>query len=97
MMLTLRPVMMMFHGANMTDINDNIRHLWNRAASSHRQEATSWATQQSFLTRYTELVIQETLRMIPDRGEHSDGYVLCHRIANHFGFQYDSADKKHSR
>ena len=97
MMPTLRPVMMMFHGANMTDINDNIRHLWNRAASSHRQEATSWATQQSFLTRYTELVIQETLRMIPDRGEHSDGYVLCHRIANHFGFQYDSADKKHSR
>jgi hypothetical protein len=97
MMLTLRPVMMMFHGANMTDINDNIRHLWNRAASSHRQEATSWATQQSFLTRYTELVIQETLRLVPDRGEHSDGHVLCHRIANHFGFRYDPADKKHSR
>ena len=97
MMPTLRPVMMMFHGANMTDMNENIRHLWNRAASSHRQESTSWATQQSFLTRYTELVIQETLRLVPDRGEHSDGNVLCHRIANHFGFQYESTDKKHSR
>ena len=96
-MLMPRLVTTTFLRANMTDINDNIRHLWNRAASSHRQEATSWATQQSFLTRYTELVIQETLRLVPDRGEHSDGHVLCHRIANHFGFRYDPADKKHSR
>lgn len=81
----------------MTSMNDNIKYLWNQAASSHSQESTSWATQQSFLTRYTELVIQETLRMVPDRGEHSDGNVLCHRIANHFGFRYDPADKKHSR
>ena len=92
-----RPVMMMCLGVSMTSMNDNIKYLWNQAASSHSQESTSWATQQSFLTRYTELVVQETLRMIPDRGEHSDGHVLCHRIANHFGFSYDSADKKHSR
>ena len=78
-------------------MHPNIKSIWNQAASSHTQESTSWATQQSFLTRYTELVVQETLRMIPDRGEHSDGHVLCHRIANHFGFSYDSADKKHSR
>ena len=96
-MLMHPPVMMMYPGVSMTDMNDNIRYLWNRAASSHRQEATSWATQQSFLTRYTELVIQETLRLVPDRGEHSDGHVLCHRIANHFGFRYDSTVKKHSR
>ena len=89
--------MMMCHGANMTSMNQNIKQIWNQAASSHQQESTSWATQQSFLTRYTELVIQETLRMIPDRGEHSDGHVLCHRIANHFGFRYDSTVKKHSR
>jgi hypothetical protein len=78
-------------------MNPKIKTLWEKAASSHRQEATSWATKQSFLTRYTELVIQETLRLVPDRGEHSDGHVLCHRIANHFGFRYEPADKKHSR
>jgi hypothetical protein len=81
----------------MTSMNENIKTLWDQAASSHIQEATSWATKQSFLTRYTELVIRETLRMIPDRGAHSDGNVLCHRIATHFGFRYDPADKKHSR
>lgn len=91
------PVMMRYQGVNMTDLNPNIKHCWNRAASSHQQESTSWATQQSFLTRYTELVIEETLRLVPDRGEHSDGHVLCHRIANHFGFSYDSAVKKYSR
>ena len=96
-MLMPLPVMMMYLGVSMTELNQNIKYLWNQAASSHRQEATSWATQQSFLTRYTELVIQETLRLVPDRGEHSDGHVLCHRIANHFGFSYDSAVKKHSR
>lgn len=81
----------------MTSMNENIKYLWNKAASSYSQESTSWATQQSFLIRYTELVIQETLRMIPDRGEYSDGHVMCHRIANHFGFEYDSTDKKYSR
>lgn len=78
-------------------MNPKIKTLWEQAASSHRQESTSWATKQSFLTRYTELVIQETLRLVPDRGAHSDGNVLCHRIAEHFGFQYDPADQKHSR
>jgi hypothetical protein len=96
-MLMHRPVMMMFQGVSMISMNENIKTLWDQAASSHSQESTSWATQQSFLTRYTELVIQETLRMVPDRGAHSDGNVLCHRIANHFGFGYDPADKKHSR
>lgn len=91
------PVMMKYLEANMTSMNENIKTIWDQAASSHSQESTSWATKQSFLTRYTELVIQETLRLIPDRGEHSDGYVLCHRIANHFGFRYDSTVKKHSR
>ena len=95
-MLMHHQVMMMFPGANMTSMNENIKTLWEQAASSHRQESTSWATKQSFLTRYTELVIQETLRLVPDRGEHSDGNVLCHRIANHFGFHYDSTAKKHS-
>ena len=89
--------MMMYLGVSMTSMNENIKTLWDQAASSHSQESTSWATKQSFLTRYTELVIQETLRMIPDRGAHSDGNVLCHRIATHFGFRYDPADKKHSR
>jgi hypothetical protein len=96
-MLMHLPVMTTFPGANMTSMNENIKTLWDQAASSHSQESTSWATKQSFLTRYTELVIQETLRMVPDRGAHSDGNVLCHRIANHFGFGYDPADKKHSR
>ena len=92
-----RLVMMMYLGVSMTSMNENIKTLWNQAASSHSQESTSWATKQSFLTRYTELVIQETLRLVPDRGAHSDGNVLCHRIATHFGFRYDPADKKHSR
>ena len=81
----------------MTDINPNIKSIWNRAASSHQQESTSWATQQSFLTRYTELVVAEIQQFINDRGEHSDGRVLCHKISDHFGFQYDPANKKYSR
>jgi hypothetical protein len=96
-MLMHRLVMMMYLGVSMTSMNENIKTLWNQAASSHSQESTSWATKQSFLTRYTELVIHETLRLVPDRGAHSDGNVLCHRIATHFGFRYDPADKKHSR
>ena len=90
-------VMMRFQGVNMTDINPNIKSIWNRAASSHQQESTSWATQQSFLTRYTELVIEEVLQFVNDRGEHSDGRVFCHKISDHFGFKYDPANKKHSR
>ena len=78
-------------------MHPNIKSIWNQAASSHTQESTSWATQQSFLTRYTELVIEEIQQFINDSGEHSDGRVLCHRISDHFGFRYDTANKKHSR
>ena len=81
----------------MTDLNHNIKSIWKQAASSHTQESTSWATQQSFLTRYTELVVAEVQKFINDRGEHSDGRVLCHRMSDHFGFRYDPANKKHSR
>ena len=81
----------------MTDMNPNIKSIWNQAASSHIQESTSWATQQSFLTRYTELVVAEIQQFINDHGEHSDGRVLCHKISDHFGFRYDPANKKYSR
>lgn len=78
-------------------MHPNIKSIWNQAASSHQQESTSWATQQSFLTRYTELVVAEIHQFINDRGDHSDGRVLCHKISDHFGFQYDPVNKKHSR
>lgn len=40
-------------------MNDNLKAVWNKAASSHVQSETSWETKQNFLVRFAELVISE--------------------------------------
>ena len=40
-------------------MNDNLKAVWNKAASSHVQSDTSWQTKQNFLTRFAELIINE--------------------------------------
>ena len=43
-------------------MNDNIRAIWNQAASSHQQADTSRETQENFLNRFAELIVRECVR-----------------------------------
>jgi hypothetical protein len=61
-------------------MNDNIRKIWNKAASSHQQEDTSWKTQQNFLTRFAKLVAEECAN-IADKAE---PYQSSELIRKHF-------------
>jgi len=45
-------------------VNDNIRAIWNRAASSHRQADTSRETQENFINRFAELIVRECINEI---------------------------------
>ena len=40
-------------------MNDNIRAIWNQAASSHQQAETSWETKENFLNRFAELIVRD--------------------------------------
>lgn len=63
-------------------MNDNLKAVWNKAASSHTQAETSWQTQQNFLTRFAELIVDECAK-ISDKAEPYKAHDL---IKNHFGF-----------
>lgn len=62
-------------------MNDNIRKIWNKAASSHVQASTSWETQQNFLTRFAELVAEECASI----AEKAEPYKSQDLIKKHFG------------
>ena len=47
-------------------MNDNIRAIWNRAASSHRQADTSRETQENFINRFAELIVRECVQTLLD-------------------------------
>ena len=66
-------------------MNDNIRAIWNQAASSHQQAETSRETQENFINRFAELIVEECCGLIYDRGEHSNGSVTKYKIRKHFG------------
>lgn len=60
-------------------MNETIKAIWNKAASSHEQADTSWQTQQNFLNRFAELIVKECASQCL-----SDD---CMRILNHFGLE----------
>ena len=50
-------------------MHDKIRACWNLAASQHAQASTSRQTQENFLNKFAELIINECVDAIPDRGQ----------------------------
>lgn len=54
-------------------MNERIKAIWNRAASSYERSDTSWQTQQNFLNRFAELIIKETLQVARAGVEYGDG------------------------
>jgi len=47
-------------------MHDKIRACWNLAASQHAQASTSRQTQENFLNKFAELIINECVDAIPD-------------------------------
>jgi hypothetical protein len=72
-------------------VNDNIRAIWNRAASSHQQAETSRETQENFLNRFAELIVRECIAICKDvDGEdnidaRSGRHDCAVEIQEHFG------------
>lgn len=62
-------------------MNDNLKAVWNKAASSHVQSDTSWQTKQNFLTRFAELIINECATI----AEHNDPTTSRELMKNYFG------------
>lgn len=64
-------------------MNETIKEIWNKAASSHQQLETSWETKVSFLNRFAELIITECA----DVAEKAEPYKAHDLIKNHFGIK----------
>lgn len=62
-------------------MNENIKKLWNKAASSHEQANTSWETKTNFLNRFAELIILECANISKD----AEPYKSDDLIKKHFG------------
>lgn len=63
-------------------MNEHIKHIWNKASSSHVQEDTSWKTQVNFLNRFAELIIDDCAR-IADSNPNCKSYKDL--LKAHFG------------
>ena len=66
-------------------MNDNIRSIWNRAASSHQQAATSRETQENFINRFAELIVCECIANCDDLNS-------MKYIADHFGIKIEGLE-----
>lgn len=64
-------------------MNENIKEIWNKAASSHQQESTSWETKSNFLTRFAQLVAERCAK-IADTSDPKKSSAL---IKEHFGIK----------
>lgn len=64
-------------------MNENIKQIWNKAASSHQQQDTSWKTKESFLNRFAELIITECASI----AEKAEPYKAHDLIKNRFGIK----------
>ena len=65
-------------------MHDNIKAIWNKAASSHTQADTSWETQQNFLTRFAELIVDECAKIADSPSCYPFGSYGC-KIKENFG------------
>ncbi len=63
-------------------MHENIKAIWNQAASSHVQADTSWQTQQNFLNRFAELIVDECAKI----SNKAEPYKAQDLIKKHFGF-----------
>lgn len=68
-------------------MNETVKAIWNKAASSHEQADTSWETKQNFLNKFAELIVEECCDQLNDRGQFSDGNWAKYRIRKHFGLE----------
>jgi len=66
-------------------MNDNIRAIWNRAASSHQQAETSRETQENFINRFAELIVRECIANCDDLNS-------MKYIADHFGIKIEGLE-----
>ena len=64
-------------------MNDNLKAVWNKAASSHTQSDTSWETKQNFLVRFAELIISECATI----AENSEQKTSRELMNKHFGMK----------
>ena len=82
-------------------MNDNIRAIWNRAASSHQQADTSRETQENFINRFAELIVRECAEISEQsqwseaKGEYYEGFneamiYVSNKIKEHFGLENES-------
>ncbi len=63
-------------------MHENLKGIWNQAASSHVQADTSWQTQQNFLNRFAELIVDECAKI----SNKAEPYKAQDLIKKHFGF-----------
>jgi hypothetical protein len=63
-------------------MHENLKAIWNQAASSHVQADTSWQTQQNFLNRFAELIVDECAKI----SNKAEPYKAQDLIKKHFGF-----------
>jgi len=66
-------------------VNDNIRAIWNQAASSHQQAETSRETQENFINRFAELIVRECIANYDDLNS-------MKYIADHFGIKIEGLE-----
>ena len=66
-------------------MNDNIRAIWNQAASSHQQAETSRETQENFINRFAELIVRECIANYDDLNS-------MKYIADHFGIKIEGLE-----
>ena len=69
------------------EMNETVKAIWNKAASSHVQAETSWQTKENFMSRFAELIVEECCSQLYDRGQYSDGDWAKYRIRKHFGLE----------
>ena len=63
-------------------MHENLKAIWNKASSSHVQADTSWQTQQNFLNRFAELIVDECAKI----SNKAEPYKAQDLIKKHFGF-----------
>jgi hypothetical protein len=64
-------------------MNEAVKAIWSKAASSHVQAETSWQTQQNFLNRFAELIVKECAVIAGN----AEPYKANDLILKHFGVE----------
>lgn len=70
-------------------MNETIKAIWNKAASSHVQAETSWQTKENFMSRFAELIVEECMQVSLKHSHRDDdmGAIIARNIKQHFGLE----------